>query len=87
MDSIIKDELPKEAIEVDRKLSKLQNFVLDAAGPLAAANEELVTKKEPDPDLIQQAVPSSWRSGYWRTHLCSLLRRGGHELWDALILT
>ena len=44
-----------------RKLSKLQNFVLDAAGPLAAAYEELVTKEEPDPDLIQQAVQLALR--------------------------
>ena len=61
LDSIIKNELPKEAIEADRKLSKLQNFVLDAAGPLAAAYEELVTKEEPDPDLIQQAVQLALR--------------------------
>ena len=29
---IIMNELPKDAIEADRKLSKLQNFVLDVAG-------------------------------------------------------
>ena len=33
LDSILKNELPKDAVELDRKLSHLQNFVLDAAGP------------------------------------------------------
>ena len=61
LDSIIKQELPKEAIEADRKLSRLQNFVLDAAGPLAAAHEELVNVEEPDLDLVQQAVELALR--------------------------
>ena len=32
LDSILKSKLSKDAIEFDRKLSRLQNFVLDAAG-------------------------------------------------------
>lgn len=37
IDTIVKNELPKDALEADRKLSRLQNFVLDAAGPLIDA--------------------------------------------------
>ena len=37
LDSIIKDELPKEVLEVDRKLPQLQNFVLDSVGLLVLA--------------------------------------------------
>ena len=61
--TIIKNELPREALEVDRKLSRLQNFVLDATGPLAAAYDELVGENEayPDPDRIQQAIQLSLR--------------------------
>ena len=40
MDGLIKGELGKEAVEADRKLSRLQNFTLDAAAPLVAALEE-----------------------------------------------
>ena len=48
---------------MDRKLSRLQNFVLDATGPLAAAYDELVGENEayPDPDRIQQAIQLSLR--------------------------
>ena len=40
MDSFIKWELGKEALKAGRKLFCLQNFTLDAAGPLVAALEE-----------------------------------------------
>ena len=33
----LKNELPRGALEVDRKLSRLQNFVLNATEPLTAA--------------------------------------------------
>ena len=35
LDSIIKGEFHKEAVDVDKKLSRLQNFTLNAAGPLS----------------------------------------------------
>ena len=54
--TIIKNELPKDALEADRKLSRLQNFVLDAAGPLAAAYDALMSEEEPDPDKIVQHI-------------------------------
>ena len=59
MDNIIKGELGKEALEADRKLSRLQNFTLDAAAPLVAALEELTEKEEPD------LAPSNWVSAFW----------------------
>ena len=59
LDSIIKGELPKEALEADRKLSRFQNFVLDATGPLVAALEELSNSDAPDPSLVTAAVQQS----------------------------
>ena len=59
LDSIIKEKLPKEALEVDRKFSWLQNFVLDPVGLLVSAYKELITKEDPDPDQIQQAIQLS----------------------------
>ena len=41
MDTIVKNELPKDALEANRKLSRLQNFVLDAAGPLIDAYKNM----------------------------------------------
>ena len=40
MDSLIKGELGKEALEAGRKLFRLQNFTSVAAGPLVVALEE-----------------------------------------------
>ena len=40
-DSILKSELPMEALEMDRKLPHLQNFVLDTARPIVAVMEKL----------------------------------------------
>ena len=50
--------LPKDVVELDRKLSRLQNFVLNDAGPLVAAMEELMVLEKPDPEVvaIQQAL-------------------------------
>ena len=56
LDSILKNELPKDAIEFDRKLSCLQNFVLDAAGPLVEAMEELTVPERPDPEVVLWAI-------------------------------
>ena len=56
MDSIIKGELGKEALETDRKLLCLQNFSLDAIGPLVVAMEELTEKEEPDVSVVTAAV-------------------------------
>ena len=60
LDSILKNELPKDAVELYRKLSHLQNFVFDAAGPLVAATEELTVLEKPDLEValstIQQAL-------------------------------
>ena len=52
MDSIIKGELQKQALEGDKRLSRLQNFALDAAGPLAYALEELSTKETPSCESV-----------------------------------
>ena len=45
MDVIINGELHKEALESDKKLSRLQNFALDVSGPLVYAREELSNKE------------------------------------------
>ena len=52
----MKNELPKDAVELDRKLSRLQNFVLDAAGSLVAAMEELTVLDKPDPEVVLSAI-------------------------------
>lgn len=56
MDSIIKGELRKESLDTDRKLSRLQNFSLDAARPLIVALDELTTKEEPDVGTVTSAI-------------------------------
>lgn len=56
LDGIIKGELHKEALDVDRKLSKMQNFLLDASGPLVYALEELNTGENPSVESISLAV-------------------------------
>ena len=56
LDSIIWGERPKEALETDQKLSQLQNFVLDAVGPLIAAYNELTSRDNLDPNQILLAV-------------------------------
>ena len=60
MDTIVKNELPKDALEADRKLSRLQNFVLDAAGPLIDAYDNIVGEN-PDRDRVLQAIQVSLR--------------------------
>ena len=57
IDTVIKAQLPKECVEADRKLSKLQNFSLDAAGPLVMALEE-ATRDDGihDMDLITNCI-------------------------------
>ena len=57
LDTIIRNELPKDALEADRKLSHLQNFLQDAVGLLAATHNDLVCMDNLDPDCIQQAIP------------------------------
>ena len=57
-DSLIKGELGKEALEADRKLSRLQNFTLDAAGPLVAALEEF-EKEDANAETIAAAIQQS----------------------------
>ena len=47
LDVIIKNELPRDCLKADHKLSHSQNFVLDDTGPLATAYEEMVTQEEP----------------------------------------
>ena len=80
LDSIIKNELPKEALDADRKLSRLQNFVLDVAGPLTAAYEELVTEDHPDVDRVQQAVQLALRILAWGIPQPSFHKRGERKL-------
>ena len=59
LDTIIEDVVKKAAIDEDKELSRLQNFFLDAVGPLVAAFEEL-GKEEPDANrtcaAVQQAL-------------------------------
>ena len=59
MDSLIKGELGKETMEADKKLARLQNFTLDAAGPMAVALEELTSKDEPNGELVISAIQQS----------------------------
>jgi hypothetical protein len=61
LDGLIKGELPKEATEADRKLSRLQNFTLDIAGPLVAALEELTANDKPDATKVTAAIQMSLR--------------------------
>ena len=61
MDGLIKGELGKEAVEANRKLSRLQNFTLDAAAPLVAALEELTERDELDPSTVSAAIQLSLR--------------------------
>ena len=61
--SLIKGELSKEALEAHRKLSRLQNFTLNAAAPLVAALEKLTEKKEHD--SLPSPQPSNWVSAFW----------------------
>ena len=56
MDTIVKNELPKDALEADRKLSRLQNFMLDVAGPLIDAAYENMSGENPDPERVMQAL-------------------------------
>ena len=56
LDPIIKGELPKEAIDTDKKLSRLQSLALDATGPLVHALEELSMKDTPDADVVLQGI-------------------------------
>ena len=56
LDSILKNELPKDAVELDRKLSRLQNFMLETAGPLVAAMKELTVLEKPDLDVVLAAI-------------------------------
>ena len=56
LDSIVKNELQKDVVELDRKLSHLQNFVLDAAAPLVAVMEELTVFEKPDPEVVLSAI-------------------------------
>ena len=58
MDSLIKGELGKEALEADRKLSRFQNFTLDAAGPLVAALEEF-EKEDANAETVAAAIQQS----------------------------
>uniref|UniRef100_A0A1X7UTF8 Uncharacterized protein n=1 Tax=Amphimedon queenslandica TaxID=400682 RepID=A0A1X7UTF8_AMPQE len=62
MDSLIKGELGKEALEADRKLSRLQNLTLDTAGPLVAALEELSEKEDPNAEQWRQQFNKAFYS-------------------------
>ena len=53
--------MPKKAVEVDQKLSRLQNFVPDAAKPLIAAHNELTTQDVPDPGQVLKNIQLSLR--------------------------
>ena len=55
LDTIIEGVVRKDSLHEDRELSRLQNFMLDTAGPLVAAFEEL-GKDEPDPDRVSAAI-------------------------------
>ena len=55
LDTIIEGVVRKDSLDEDRELSYLQNFMLDTAGPLVAAFEEL-GKDELDPDRISAAI-------------------------------
>ena len=59
MDALIKGELVKDSIDADRRLSRLQNFTLDAAGPMVAALEELTTKDKPNVEVVTSAIQHS----------------------------
>ena len=57
LDSVIKGQLKKDVVESDRKLSRLQNFTLDAVGPFVAALEEATSEEgPPNMDLIVNSL-------------------------------
>ena len=60
MDTIVKNELSKDALEANRKLSRLQNFMLDTAGPLIDVYENM-SGENPDPERVMQAIQVSLR--------------------------
>ena len=51
LDAVMKTQLKKEVVENDRKLSRLQNFALDATGPMVAALEEATSEGEGPPNM------------------------------------
>ena len=53
---LIKGELHKDGVNVDRRLSRLQNFMTDATGSLVYALEQLTSNEEVHSDVIQQAL-------------------------------
>ena len=60
LDSILKSELPMEALEMDRKLPHLQNFMLDTAGPLLSVIEKLTMLEKPDPDVLLSVIQQAF---------------------------
>ena len=74
LDTIIEDVVKKDAVDEDKELSRLQNFFLDAVGPLVAAFEEL-SKDEPDADRTGAAVQQALLFlGNASTHLSHVRR-------------
>ena len=55
LNTIVEGDLKKDALDKDRELSCLQNFVLDTTGPLVSTFEEL-GKEEPDADHVAAAI-------------------------------
>ena len=55
LDTIIKGVVRKDSFDEGRKLLRLQNFMLDTAGPFVAAFEEL-GKDELDPDHVSAVI-------------------------------
>ena len=79
LDTIVEGDLKKDALDKDRELSRLQNFVLDTAGLLVSTFEEL-GKEEPDPDhvaaTIQQALLflGNANAHFSQVHLVKILK-------------
>ena len=61
LNTIIRKELPRDALEADRKLSPLQNFLLDVVRLLATTHNHLVSADDPDQDRTQQAIQLALR--------------------------
>ena len=55
LNTVIEGVVKRDSLDEDQELSCVQNFMLDTAGPLVAAFEEL-RKDKPDPDCISATI-------------------------------
>ena len=82
LNTIIEGVVRKDSLDKDWELSRLQNFMLDTAGPLVAAFEEL-GKDKPDPDCISATIQQVYCS--WVMQVPTLAKFDVQTFWNNLI--